>query len=55
MEDIIPMTILTVLLADVPDIKAHIDMANDFSAYDACDQESESIGRMLINISVSFS
>ena len=53
MEDIIPMTILTVLMADVSDVKAHIDMANDFSTCDLCDQEAESVGRMLVNVSVT--
>lgn len=50
MEDIIPILIIVLLLSDLPDLKAHLDMIVDFIEFDNCDLESER--RLLLNLSV---
>lgn len=51
MEDIIPIFILVLLLGEVPEVKAQLDMIVDFIEFDSCDLESER--RLLLNFSVS--
>lgn len=51
MEDIIPIFILVLLLGEVPEVKAQLDMIVDFIEFDSCDLESER--RLLLNLSVS--
>ena len=50
MEDIIPIFIVVLLLAEVPEVKAQLDMIVDFIEFDTCDLESER--RLLLNLSV---
>jgi hypothetical protein len=50
MEDIIPIFILVLLLGEVPEVKAQLDMIVDFIEFDSCDLESER--RLLLNLSV---
>ena len=51
MEDIIPTFILVLLISEIPDLKAQLDLIIDFIEYDTCDLESER--RLLLNLSVS--
>jgi hypothetical protein len=51
MEDIIPIFILVLLLGEVPEVKAQLDMIVDFIEFDSCDLESER--RLLLNLSVT--
>jgi hypothetical protein len=37
MEDIIPTFILVLLLSDIPQLKAQLDLIIDFIEYDSCD------------------
>jgi len=37
MEDIIPIFIIVLLLCDVPELKAQLDMIVDFIEFDNCD------------------
>ena len=40
MEDIIPIFILVLLMSDIPNLKAQLDLVIDFIEYDQCDLES---------------
>lgn len=53
MEDIIPIFIVVLLLGEVPEVKAQLDMIVDFIEFDTCDLESER--RLLLNLSVPLS
>ena len=53
MEDIIPIFILVLLMSEIPNLKAQLDLVIDFIEYDQCDLESEK--RLLLNFSVPLS
>jgi hypothetical protein len=52
MEDIIPIFIIVILLCEVKELKAQLDLIVDFIEFDNCDLESER--RLLLNLTVLF-
>lgn len=50
MEEIIPIFITVLLLSEIPQLKAQLEVISDFIEFDNCDLESER--RLLLNLSV---